>query len=332
MSENALITNLGIREANGVAMVNSRVVARYFEKRHDNVVRDIEALVGSSEVRNLKYQGVSAFTLVLVQDEAANKLIRTYDMTRSGFTLLAMGWTGEKALGFKVAYIQEFDLMEEALRENQAAPAIDLSNPTVVDWVLDQPAVQHSLLSSPVRLRNMVHGLANRVNKLEIENTVLKMDQAELASRAVSQAEPEAPVPARISPKPGECSLRQASKEIFGEATAIFSVLRDLRWLYKNGSGVPQQDKINAGYLVVREGGGASNVQTMITAKGRVKLVETLQTMAATAAERTVAIDTELSPKSISILLRAGYLKPPSYMTGRSGRPKKPAHLNGSLH
>jgi phage regulator Rha-like protein len=38
-------------------------------------------------------------------------------MTRQGFTLLVMGWTGDKAMAFKVRYIEAFDAMERALNE-----------------------------------------------------------------------------------------------------------------------------------------------------------------------------------------------------------------------
>ena len=43
---------------------------------------------------------------------------RTQDMyyiTRDGFTLLVMGYTGEKAIKFKEAYIKQFNAMEKAL-------------------------------------------------------------------------------------------------------------------------------------------------------------------------------------------------------------------------
>ena len=36
-------------------------------------------------------------------------------MTRDGFTLLAMGYTGEKAMRFKEGYIRQFNEMEKAL-------------------------------------------------------------------------------------------------------------------------------------------------------------------------------------------------------------------------
>ena len=52
-------------------------------------------------------------------------------MTRDGFSLLAMGWTGAKALAFKVTYIDRFNAMEAALKA-PAQPALpDFSNPAL---------------------------------------------------------------------------------------------------------------------------------------------------------------------------------------------------------
>lgn len=39
-----------------------------------------------------------------------------YYMNRDGFTLLVMGYTGEKAMRFKLAYINQFNQMEELLK------------------------------------------------------------------------------------------------------------------------------------------------------------------------------------------------------------------------
>jgi phage regulator Rha-like protein len=41
---------------------------------------------------------------------------KAYTMTRDGFTFLAMGFTGKKAAGFKEAYIQAFNRMEQELQ------------------------------------------------------------------------------------------------------------------------------------------------------------------------------------------------------------------------
>lgn len=49
---------------------------------------------------------------------------RAFNMTRDGFTLLAMGFTGKKALGFKLQYIQQFNFMEEMLKAPVKEPSL----------------------------------------------------------------------------------------------------------------------------------------------------------------------------------------------------------------
>lgn len=89
-----------------VSVVNNHVtalstdVAKFFGKEHFNVVRDIENLL-----KNLPISRAFNFEASMVQiasnlKNAPAKLIKAYRMTRDGFTLLVMGWTGEKALQF----------------------------------------------------------------------------------------------------------------------------------------------------------------------------------------------------------------------------------------
>ena len=93
-----------------VTVVSSLDVAETFEKRHDHVLRDIKELGCSDEFR-LSNFGESSYI------NSQNKKQTMYYITRDGFTLLAMGYTGEKAMKFKEAYIKQFNAMEKALFE-----------------------------------------------------------------------------------------------------------------------------------------------------------------------------------------------------------------------
>ena len=94
----------------GVTVVSSLDVAETFEKRHADVLRDIENLGCSTEFRERNF----AFSEYKV--EGNNKKYPMYYITRDGFTLLAMGYTGEKAMKFKEAYIKQFNVMEKTLQ------------------------------------------------------------------------------------------------------------------------------------------------------------------------------------------------------------------------
>ena len=91
-----------------VTVVTSLDIAETFGKRHDHVLRDIRGLDCSEEFR------LSNFGESIYYNEQNHKQPMYY-ITRDGFTLLVMGYTGEKAMRFKEAYIKQFNAMEKAL-------------------------------------------------------------------------------------------------------------------------------------------------------------------------------------------------------------------------
>lgn len=102
-----------------VSVVNNTVtalstdVAKLFSKLHKDVLRSIRSLIEQAPSLNERN-----FALVEVKD-AKGESRPAYRMDRKGFVLLAMGFTGEVALKFKIAYIDTFDRMEDQLRKQQ---------------------------------------------------------------------------------------------------------------------------------------------------------------------------------------------------------------------
>lgn len=91
-----------------VTVVTSLDVAETFGKEHKNVLRDIRNLECSEEFGRLNFERIS-------YKDILNRNQEMYYITRDGFTLLVMGYTGEKAMKFKEAYIKQFNAMEKAL-------------------------------------------------------------------------------------------------------------------------------------------------------------------------------------------------------------------------
>lgn len=91
-------------------VVSSLDVAGTFEKRHSDVLRDIENLNCSEEFRERNF----ALSKYLVENN--KRSYPMYYMTRDGFTILVMGYTGENAMQFKEAYIKQFNAMEKTLQ------------------------------------------------------------------------------------------------------------------------------------------------------------------------------------------------------------------------
>ena len=125
----AVVVDAEVYERDGTSYTNSRNVAAVFGKDHRNVLRDVDKLIsGCSDLSSL------LFTEVVEFDSSANRDTRHFEMTRDGLTLLVMGYTGEKAMKFKLAYIERFNAMERALR----APAPALT-PINVQAIMSDP-------------------------------------------------------------------------------------------------------------------------------------------------------------------------------------------------
>lgn len=112
--ENQLIN---IANNNGVLTVGSVEVARHFEKQHKHVLQTIYDLAAeNSAAKNMFIESTY---------ENRGKQYPQYLITRDGFSLLVMGFTGKKALEWKLKYIEAFNKMETALK--QAIPTLDVA-------------------------------------------------------------------------------------------------------------------------------------------------------------------------------------------------------------
>ena len=92
-----------------IPVTTSRKVAEYFEKEHKNVIRDIENILDGGA---LKIELSSMFILSSYKS-VQNKELKEYLLTFDGFSLLVMGFTGAKAMKFKLAYIKAFNEMKK---------------------------------------------------------------------------------------------------------------------------------------------------------------------------------------------------------------------------
>jgi len=94
----------------GEVFTNSLDVAASFDKRHTEVLRAIHNLI--QQEPELGQRNFASFKTNDLTGESTSH----YDMDRDGFTLLAMGFTGAKALKWKLRYIEAFNAMEAELR------------------------------------------------------------------------------------------------------------------------------------------------------------------------------------------------------------------------
>jgi anti-repressor protein len=97
------------------AVTSSLQVAETFEKRHDHVMRDISSI--RKDVPNFG----EMFSETNIPDSYGRGR-RAFYMNRDGFTLLAMGFTGRKAMRFKLKYIEAFNSMETQIKTGYTIP------------------------------------------------------------------------------------------------------------------------------------------------------------------------------------------------------------------
>lgn len=185
------------------AVTSSLQVAKDFGKRHDNVIRAIERLQSDllkiKEVEDsaqLKNEGSSKQVKFMksTYKDSTGRSLPMYYMTRDGFSLLVMGFTGKKALEWKCKYIEAFNTMEKILTEKQTAVWIETrqkgkltrkSETDVIKELVEYAKAQGSahsdmLYMSYTKLANRIIGVKDRDSA-----TVLQLNNLSLAEHII---------------------------------------------------------------------------------------------------------------------------------------------------
>lgn len=141
---------INITNQQGNLVVSSRDLARNFEKEHFNVVRDIEMLEGNEP---LKSEGLKYF-VPGTYNHRGNEY-KEYLLTRDGFTLLAMGFTGQKALQWKLKYIEAFNKMEQIVREESIPTGLSPELQVLINMELKQRELETAVTENKQEIEDM---------------------------------------------------------------------------------------------------------------------------------------------------------------------------------
>lgn len=202
----AIKMEIVFKSEKGNAVTNSLLIADKFEKDHKHVLESIRNLVAENSAAKFFYESTYV---------NRGKTYPMYIMNRDGFSLLVMGFTGEKALEFKIEYINAFNKMEAQLK------ALNPGNMSRLQLI------EIALEAEKGRL------------KLEAENKQLR-PKAELAERILETND--------------LIDVGQVSKVLdlpFGRNT-LFKELRARGVFFKNRN-EPMQYYINRGYFKLKE-------------------------------------------------------------------------------
>lgn len=142
---NALIQNVVYKSDKGTPVTDSLKVAEAFGKEHKTILRAIRNILGDSqrsaqncadpqETNRLNFEPAENeapahrkwFYESFYFDEQG-KSNPIFIMNRDGFSLLAMGLTGAQAMQFKVKFIEQFNAMEQHIREQQSSQQLPQS-------------------------------------------------------------------------------------------------------------------------------------------------------------------------------------------------------------
>jgi Rha family phage regulatory protein len=226
---------------------NSRIIAEVFEKRHDNVLRDIRSLIESNPD-----WGALNFEDTPYVDRQNGQTYQMYEMTRDGYSMLVMGFTGKKAMDWKIKFLAAFNAMEAQIRlASQPAP-IDLHDPSQLVPLLNSYAIR-----------------------------------TQAAEAKVVEMAPKAEAYDRLDTAVGNLTPRPASKVLGYPEAKLTKWLEVNRWAFRqNGKGPLQAytEKRNSGYLdhklnTYRDqqtGEDKVSITLVITPKGLAKLATLL--------------------------------------------------------
>ena len=109
---------------NSQIVTTSEFVAQAFGKEHKNLLARIEQI--SKEIKASFFELNFKPKAKQVKTGFGFRETKSYELTKDGFMLLVMGFTGKQAMAIKIAYIEAFNAMSEAI--------LDLNN-TVSDGI-----------------------------------------------------------------------------------------------------------------------------------------------------------------------------------------------------
>lgn len=242
--ENPESLELVYKGTNGQALTTSLMVAKKFGKEHKHVLDAIRNLLNTTAEKLAfvdSQQLTKMFALVEVEQPmpvgGGVKKVPMFVMNRDGFTLLAMGFTGEKALAFKLEYIKAFNAMEQQISQ-MATPSYQISDPIkrAEKWIEEEKERQ-----------KLVEKIEEQKPKVEYFD--------------------------RLVDRKLNTNFRDTAKEIGLKQNDFISKLLDAQYIYRDVKGkIKPYAKYTGELFIIKECTGGdkwAGMQTLITPKGR---------------------------------------------------------------
>lgn len=160
--------DLHLKTESGQIVVSSRCVAERFGKQHKHVLDSINDLIGG-----VAEKSADLFIPSRYQHLQNKQWYPEYLLTRDGFTLLAMGFTGQEALKWKLKYIEAFNEMEQYIKEQQNP----ISMEDIIIYQMQQSKMMKEQLEHTQTVAIEAKATAEQANKqMEIVKDAMLLD------------------------------------------------------------------------------------------------------------------------------------------------------------
>lgn len=246
-------------------LTNSKLVAEVFGKEHRNVVRDIKNLIEGGVLKNEQTPMFEETTYINEQNKQSYPM---FIMNQDGFTLLAMGFNGKKAMEFKLKYIEAFNKMKKE---------IEVTKPSVPQNYLEA-------LKSLVKAEEEKQQLALENKKQQEQIVTISKANMELGSK-ITEMLPKVSYYDRILQSNATMTVTQIAQDYGMSAMRLNKELESMRIQHKvRGQWILFAQFLEGGYVhsravdIVRSDGRHDvKYNTEWTTKGRIFLYESLK-------------------------------------------------------
>ena len=246
-------------------LTNSKLVAEVFGKEHRNVVRDIKNLIEGGVLKNEQTPMFEETTYINEQNKQSYPM---FIMNQDGFTLLAMGFNGKKAMEFKLKYIEAFNAMKRQIEQ---------SNPSVPQNYLEA-------LKSLVKSEEEKQQLALENKKQQETILTISKENMELGNK-ITDMLPKVSYYDKILQSNATMTITQIAQYYGMSAIKMNKELESMRIQHKmRGQWILFAQFLKGGYVhsravdIVRSDGSHDvKYNTEWTTKGRIFLYEALK-------------------------------------------------------
>lgn len=257
------MTEIVYRGESNQPLTNSKLVAEVFGKEHKHVREAIKKLLTTAE-NSTVLQMFSESTYLNEQ----NKEQPMFIMNQDGFTLLAMGFNGKKAMEFKLKYIEAFNAMKRQIEQ---------SNPSVPQNYLEA-------LKSLVKAEEEKQQLALENKKQQEQILTISKANMELGNK-ITEMLPKVSYYDKILQSNATMTVTQIAQDYGMSAMRLNKELESMRIQHKvRGQWILFAQFLEGGYVHSREvdivrSDGRHDVKynTEWTTKGRIFLYESLK-------------------------------------------------------